>query len=140
MMAQSGDLVGARASLEKSPSEFRARLVSEPENPAVWAALAQTEALLGHHEEALAAARRAKELMSPSVDSLSWGFTSVTMAYVYTAGGDKDHAIAELQHIFDTIGTYNVHQLAMGIWFAPLKDDPRFQAMVNDPKNNAPLF
>jgi hypothetical protein len=24
--------------------------------------------------------------------------------------------------------------------YAPLWDDPRFQALVNDPKNNAPLF
>jgi hypothetical protein len=38
----------------------------------------------------------------------------------------------------------NVHQARVGIWpfvsFQPLRGDPRFEALLNDPKNNAPLF
>ena len=34
----------------------------------------------------------------------------------------------------------NVHCLRHGPWAWPLRDEPRFQALLADPKNNAPLF
>ena len=34
----------------------------------------------------------------------------------------------------------NIHEFKNGLWFAPLKGYPAFEAIVNDPKNNQPLF
>ena len=135
-----GDAVAARARVEKVPAELRARLASEPENPVVWTNLALTESTLGHHAEALAAARKAVDLLPESVDSLSgtggrWGLV-VTLAWT----GDKDAAYAELNRLLAEPSQVNVHELKHSPWLLPLKGDARFEAIVNDPKNNAPLF
>jgi hypothetical protein len=34
----------------------------------------------------------------------------------------------------------SVHPLRVNPELAPLRGDPRFEARLNDPKNNAPLF
>ena len=138
--AASGDMAAARGRLEKYPAELRARLVNESENPGLWNSLAKTEALLGHKDEALAAARRSQELLPEARDALSGYFPGMGLAFVQAWTGDKDGAIAGLRHALAINGNVNVHLLKNGPWFAPLKDDPRFQALVNDPKNNAPLF
>ena len=36
--------------------------------------------------------------------------------------------------------TVNVFVMRRHPAYAPLRDDPRLQALLNDPKNNAPLF
>jgi hypothetical protein len=34
----------------------------------------------------------------------------------------------------------NVNELKSGPWFVSLRGHPRFEALIEDPKNNAPLF
>jgi hypothetical protein len=34
----------------------------------------------------------------------------------------------------------NIHAMRRHPMFAPLRGDPRFEVLLNDPKNNAPLF
>jgi len=36
--------------------------------------------------------------------------------------------------------TLNVHVMRHHPFYFPLQGDPRFEALLNDPKNNAPLF
>ena len=66
------------------------------------------------------------------------GLCASALAYV----GEKDRALAEFERLLRVpFGTNAV--LDRGIWngsWKPLRDDPRFQALINDPKNNAPLF
>jgi TolB-like protein/cytochrome c-type biogenesis protein CcmH/NrfG len=140
VMAAQGDLAGARARVEKYPAELRARLVSEPQNSVVLALLAQIEALLGHKAEALAAAQQARALMPDSVDALSARTPRFALAVVLAWTGDKEAACAELRQLLAIGGNNNVHVLRNGPTFTPLKGDPRFEALLNDPKNNEPLF
>ncbi len=37
-------------------------------------------------------------------------------------------------------GHANVHEMRHHPDFFPLQGDPRFEALLNDPKNNAPLY
>jgi hypothetical protein len=54
--------------------------------------------------------------------------------------GDKDRAIGEVARTVQTPNMLSIHR----IWNDPaclsLRGDPRFEALVNDPKNNAPLY
>ena len=139
-LAAQGDVAGARARVEKFPAELRARLINEPQNAGVLSQLAMIEALLGRKAEALAAAQQARTILPEAVDALSARGPRFAEAFVLAWTGDKTAACAALQQMLATGGSYGVQVLRSGPWFAPLKGDPRFEALLSDPKNSAPLF
>ncbi len=49
-------------------------------------------------------------------------------------------AIAELTRLLRAPGNFSVAAFRVDPSFTKLHGDPRFQALLNDPKNNAPLF
>jgi hypothetical protein len=74
-----------------------------------------------------------------------WRFNAVIAeAWV----GEKDLAFTELEQLLQlpflinifTQGPLTVHGLRTSPILQPLKSDPRWEALLNDPKNNAPLF
>ncbi len=140
VMAVQGDLAGARKRVAQYPRELRARLVNEPQNASVLIALAQIEALMGRKKEALAAAQQARTLMPYSLDALTARNPHLALAFVLAWNGDKEAACAEIRQLVATGGQHSVHWFKNGPWFAPLKGYPAFEALINDPKNNAPLF
>ena len=140
VVAALGDLAGACARVEKVPAELRARLVNEPDNARVWADLAQIESLLGHKDEALAAAHRAVELIPESRDALVGAGMRMSLVTALAWTGDKEAACAELRRVLAAPSNTNVYELKSAPWLFPLKGYPEFEAIVNDPKNNAPLY
>jgi hypothetical protein len=103
-------------------------------------------AVLGHPEEALHAARREVELKPTENDHWEGPQAEENLAFVYAWTGDKTRAIEayarllQSPHVSPRMGSSNVHVMRHALWFAPLRGDPRWEALLNDPKNNAPLF
>lgn len=97
-------------------------------------------AFLGRRDEALRLINHADELVPESKDArIGYNIRQVrTLVDAWT--GDKAHAIAELKRLLGLPGILNIHRMKIDPVYAPLWDDPRFQALVTDPKNNAPLF
>ena len=93
----------------------------------------------------MVAARHALELRPESRDALvgpviRWG---LVVALAWT--GEKEAACAELSRLLaepwqGSSPSCFVHELRTGPWLFPLKGYPAFEAILNDPKNNAPLF
>lgn len=54
--------------------------------------------------------------------------------------GDKEIAIEELTHSLRGPGIDTVAALRNASAFAALRGDPRFEAMLADPKNGDPVF
>jgi hypothetical protein len=54
--------------------------------------------------------------------------------------GEKDRAIAELKALLQVPRQANVHELRVLPVFQNRRGDPRFEALLADPKNHAPLF
>ena len=122
------------------PAELRALLVREPKSVRLWAFLSGVEGLLGHKEEALRCSERSVELMPESRDALDGVSYAAYRALTYDFVGEKDKAIAEYTRLFRVPSTVsmNVHEFKRG--YSTLHGDPRFKALLADPKNNAPLF
>jgi TolB-like protein/cytochrome c-type biogenesis protein CcmH/NrfG len=135
-----GDKDGARARLGNFPAELRARLEREPGSVRLWSFLAGMEVLLGNNEEARRCAERSVELLPESRDALDGVTYAAFRAQVYDFVGEKEKALAEYTRLFRTPSTVflNVHEYKRG--YSTLNDDPRYQALLNDPANNAPLF
>ncbi|MSU47649.1 MAG: hypothetical protein EXS37_00880 [Opitutus sp.] len=135
-----GDRDGARARLGKIPSTFRAQLELQPENTAFLRRCAKVEAILGNKEEALRlieeAAKRTPEATSKFVGTN----VSIYRTEVLAILGEKDRALAELARLLRVPSDLNVHVMRNAPVYFQLRGDPRFEALLNDPKNNAPLF
>ena len=147
--AAHGDLTAAHSRLADFPTELRARLEREPANARAHIYLAQTEALLGHRDEALRLAQQATELLPESLDAVDGPVFTGRAAEIYAWTGEKDRALAALAHLlrepcgaisFFSTGANSVHRIRDDPWFTPLRGDPRFEALLNDPKNSEPLF
>lgn len=139
VVAASGDLAAARKGLSNL-KELRQRVVDEPGNYRAWTDVARAEALLGHRDEALRCARQAVELVPESLDAGDGLNNSRSLAFVYAWTGDKDRALAEYVRLLRLPSGLNVHEMRRSPEYFPLQGDPRFEALLSDPKNNAPLF
>ncbi len=137
-----GDLEGARRRLADFPAELRARIAKEPTNSRIRGELGLMEALLGHNAEAIRLAREGVEMLPESRDALDGvNFSLWALVRVNAWTGDKDAAFAGLAHILHVPNNGGgVNSFRFVPWFVPLRADPRFEALLNDPKNNAPLF
>ncbi len=141
-LAATGDTVGAAARLENLPARIRTQLEIDPTNSRLWSLLAQMEAVLGHKEEAIRCARQATELLPVEIDRYSGPTYRLSLAVVYAWTGEKDRAIDEWARLFrsEQTGDRTLYQLKYGPWAFPLRGNPRWEALLADPKNNAPLF
>jgi len=135
-----GETEAARKRLENHPAELRAQLQREPTNARVWGFLGAMEVILGHKEEALRCDARALELVPESRDALDGVNNAAFRALDLDWLGEKEQALAEYARLFRTPCLYviNVHEMKRR--HSTLRGDPRFEALLNDPKNNAPLF
>ena len=149
-LAAQGDVAAARTRLEDFPATLRAS-VESARTSIQWETLGQMEAVLGHKEDALRCARRATELSPESRDAALGPICSAALAFVKAWTGDKDAAIAAYARLLRVpYGSWSagnsisslttVHKMKHDARYAPLRGDPRFEALLNDPKNNAPLF
>jgi hypothetical protein len=94
---------------------------------------------MGDKAEALRCAQTAKDLIPEAKDTVSGTPLSLSYAQVLAWVGEKDRAIAELARLLRTPYGENIHSAKVNPGWLPLHGDPRFEALVNDPKNNAPL-
>jgi TolB-like protein/Flp pilus assembly protein TadD len=134
---QRGDVAAARRRLGNFPELLRADLLREPENTRVQRYLGTLEAILGRKEEALRHAERSVGLAnSPGVRANA----REVLAQVCAIVGEKDRALAELAELLRLPSQVNVNELKVMPVYFNLRGDPRFEALVKDPKNQAPLF
>jgi tetratricopeptide (TPR) repeat protein len=135
-----GDQAGAKARLGDFPAELRGLVAREPKNVRLFEFLAGMEVILGHKEEALRCAESAVEFLPETRDALDGSAAATARALTYELTGEKEKALAEYTRLYriPSFRLVSVHEFKRQ--FSPLKGDPRFEALLNDPANNAPLF
>ncbi len=146
-LENSGHVVAARARVKEVIGEITDRAARQPTNSWLQAWLGQAHAILGERQLALEAAQRGIDLMPEASDAV-FGPTSSTMAVsVWARFGDTDRALAEFARLLRTPAGPHVASARFGVGdgptevsWGPLVKDPRFQALLMDPKNNAPLL
>jgi tetratricopeptide (TPR) repeat protein len=138
--AAGGDRTAAHQLLP-DVAALRARLEREPQNPTLWAELGRIEAFAGNAAEALRCVNKAVELYPITLDAAGARYYERQRAFVYAWTGDKDHAIAEYARLLQTpYGGLNIHVMKRSPVYFPIRNEPRFAALLNDPKNKQPTF
>jgi TolB-like protein/Tfp pilus assembly protein PilF len=86
---------------------------------------------LDYKEEAIAEGRRAVELTPESADALDGPQFTASLAQIYAWVGEKDHAFQLLDHSLQTPNGVTVPMLKLDPMWDPLRNDPRFQALID---------
>ncbi len=141
-MAEMGDLPAAQTRMREALAAMQAEETRQAGNDVLWINLALAHAFLGHKAESMRCREKAFEIMPISRDALQGAGDAVVLASALAWCGEKDRALAELARLLHVAWGANIYR-ERGCWLSawkPLRDDPRFQALLADPKNNGPLF
>jgi TolB-like protein/Tfp pilus assembly protein PilF len=133
----SGDAVNAKASYSQSRQILEAALGAQPDNAQIVFSLALTDAGLGERDVAMKEADRAIELLPASKDALAGPYLEEVRARVLARFGEKDGAIAALQHLLTTPYGINGAPITPALLrldpaWDNLRGDPRFQKLCEE--------
>jgi serine/threonine-protein kinase len=126
-----GDKAKAQAAFE------RARVLSEQllrESPNDAGRHAQYGAILAgldQKQEAVNEGKRAVELLPESEDAFDGPSLTADLARIYTCVGEHDEAFRLLDHLLQTPNGLTVPVLKLDPTWDPLRQDPRFQALID---------
>ncbi len=131
-----GDLARARRLLEEIKPLHEAGVRDHPDEPTFHAALGKLYALLGQKEDAIREARRAVELCPESKDAVSAPLYAASLAFVYAQSGEVERAVTLLSKLLTTPGAERITlaHLRLSWEWDPLRQDPRFQALIAGPE------
>ena len=125
------DEAGARAAFLKAKDLLDAQLKQSPDSPDMHIQLAKVLAYLGEKDAAAAEARRATELLPESKDAFGGPEIAAGAAEVYAILGDNGRAIEILDGLLSRPSGVTVQSLKVNPFWDPLRNDPRFQALLN---------
>jgi serine/threonine-protein kinase len=109
---------------------LEARLRAEPDGPYLLSWLGIAYGVLGRRADAVRAAERSAELLPPSRDALAGPYVTAALARTYMLVGDFDRAVATLAPLLDIPSPITRKALAADPLWAPLRQHPRFRAVV----------
>jgi TolB-like protein/Tfp pilus assembly protein PilF len=131
-LAQKGlhDETNARTAFLKAKNICEEQLKQKPDDPDLHAHLAKLNAWLGDRDAALSEAQRATQLRPESKDAFEGPQITGQVAEVYAILGDDDRAIELLDGLLNRPSDLTVSNLRLNPAWDPLRNDPRFQALL----------
>ena len=125
------DEAGARAAFLKSKSLLEAQLKQSPDQAEIHVQLAKVLAWLGEKDSARVEAQRATELLPESKDAFGGPEIAAGVAEVHAILGDNGRAIEVLDGLLSRPSGVTVPLLKLNPAWDALRNDPRFQALLN---------
>jgi TolB-like protein/Flp pilus assembly protein TadD len=126
-----GDKEKAHAAFEQA-RPVAERLVREaPNDPSRHAHLGAVLAGLGLKEDAINEGKKAVELLPESEDAFAGPQATAALAEIYAWVGEPDEAFRLLDHLLTVPNGLTVPTLKLDPAWDPLRNDPRFQALID---------
>jgi serine/threonine protein kinase/Flp pilus assembly protein TadD len=113
-----------------SAQRFFISVANWKDNETIRGALGRVLARLGRHKEAEREALTAVEMCPVSKSAVDGPTHLVSLASVYVTTGEYDKAINILEHILAVSSELSAPVLRMDPRYDPLRDHPRFQALI----------
>ena len=133
-----GDSAAAKKLFDSSRSSFEAAVKESPNSAERHAYLGLLYAFMERKEDAIREGRRAIELKPESVDAYDGAIMNSILALIYARCGEKDLALPLLERLLQTPGAVDsvdysitVNDLKFRWEWDPIRNDPRFQKLVN---------
>jgi serine/threonine-protein kinase len=125
-----GDAVGARREFGSARDQLLARLAIDSDDARAWAALALVRVELAEPDQAIAAARRAVELVPVERDAMQGASFLLREAQVLAAVGERAEAIATLERLLKIPAEISTVALSADPGWTALRDEPQFQEFI----------
>ena len=106
----------------------------QPDYAQALCVLGMIDAALGRKQDALREGRRAVELLPVTKDAWTGSAVQTSLAITYAWAGEKDLAIKQLEELVRIPGPVSYGQLRLHPFWDPLRDDPRFERIVEESK------
>src|SRR5256714_2887021 len=126
-----GDEAKARTALEHARVVSEQLLREAPEDPARHGQHGLILAALGKKQEAITEGKRAVELLPESEDAFDGPQVTATLAQIYAWTGEFDEAFCLLDHLLAVPSNLTVPMLKLDPAWDPLRQDPRYQALID---------
>jgi TolB-like protein/class 3 adenylate cyclase len=133
------DLSAAETAFNAVRLEMQNLVREQPEYAEALCVLGMTDAALGHKEEALREGRHAVELLPIKKDAMAGAELLRNLAITYAWTGEKDLALKQLEELLPRYSPISYGQLRLHPWWDPLRDDPRFEKLVEEAKQPVAL-
>jgi tetratricopeptide (TPR) repeat protein len=135
-LSQMGERKRAEAACASVVEPLEREIETRPHDYRLHIALGHTYAFLGRSEEALLAGEHAVELMPISKDVLDGGDQSIELAKIYTRAGEHEEAVNLIEELLSIPCRLSVGLLRLDPVWDPLRDHPRFQALLEEYDTN----
>jgi TolB-like protein len=134
-----GDASAAEAAFALARAEMAKLVDEQPEYAEALSVLGMSEAGLGNKHDAVQHSRWAAELFPVTKDAMTGAEILRNLAITYAWAGEKDLAIKQLEEAVQLPGPISYGQLRLHPWWDPLRDDPRFEKLVEESKKPVAL-
>ncbi len=124
----------ARAAYAEAVVKLEAEIRRTPEDFRLPGPLGIALAGLGRRKEAITAAQRGVQMLPLSRDAILGSIRLWELAVVHARVGKADAALDQLETLLDFRGRYSGAQIEMDPLWDPIRDHPRFQALLKDNK------
>ncbi len=126
-----GEPAEARRHFENARALLEEKVRESPNDERIHAASGLVYAHLGLADEAVREGRKAVALLPVSLDALAGPDYIEHLAEIYTIVGEHDEALALLEHLLEIPGYSSIGALRFHRKWDPLREHPRFQALVS---------
>ena len=125
-----GDLAKARAYADTARLVFEEHIQAAPDDAQQHALLGVSLAIMGRKADAIREGQRAVELLPISADGFAGPYQVHQLARIYVLTGEPEKAIDQLEVLLKVPYNLSPGMLRIDPNFAPLRKNPRFQALV----------
>lgn len=125
------DKIKAQAAFERAKTVGEQLVREAPSDPTRHAQLGAVLAGLGQKDDAINEGKKAVELLPESEDAFTGPRMTAALAEIYAWVGEPDEAFRLLDHLLSVPNGLTVPTLKLDPVWDPLRNDPRFQALID---------
>ncbi len=125
-----GELERADEACAAATRVLEREIEERPHDYRLHSALGHAYAFLDRNEEAVRAGERSFELMPTSKDALVGPIQAIELAKIYARVGEADKALDLIEELLSIPSDLSIGLLRLDPAWDPLRDHPRFQALL----------
>ena len=129
-----GDNEAAMNAFAEAREEMETVLQKQPDYAEAMSVIGMIDAALGRKEDALREGRRAVELLPVTKDVMTGSELLRNLALIYAWTGEKELALNQIAAALQGPGHITYGQLRLHPWWDAIREDPRFDKLVEEAK------